>query len=269
MREQSVAEPEAVTAALLRDWSRLCGAIGPGALVKQTGAALFVTGIAAPTLNCVFATRPGALAQDIDDLLGLVANRGLPYCLQLRPGADPELDAIARDRGMTPEDPIPLMVLELGVVALGETAANPTLVIRGLTSAESRLHASILASGFDAPVELFELLMTPAVLSLPAARCYVGNVEQEPVTTAFGFTERDHVGIYNVATVPGHRGRGYGTAITARAVLDGFTSGASVAYLQSSVAGYRVYERLGFRTLEKWTLWISSPEASSDPPSRT
>jgi GNAT superfamily N-acetyltransferase len=263
LREQSVAEPEAVTAALLRDWSRLCGAIGPRALVKQTaGATLFATGIAAPTLNCVFATGPAAVAKDIDDLLGLVANRDLPYCLQLRPGADPQLEAVARDRGMTPENPIPLMVFERGVVALDETAVNSGLVLRELTSAESRLHTSILASGFDAPMELFELLMTPAVLSLPGARCYVGDVEQEPVTTAFGFTERDHVGIYNVATVPGHRGRGYGTAITARAVLDGFTSGASVAYLQSSVVGYRVYERLGFRTLEKWTVWISAAEAS-------
>jgi GNAT superfamily N-acetyltransferase len=163
---------------------------------------------------------------------------------------------------MTPENPIPLMVFERGVVALADTAVNSGLVLRELTSAESRLHTSILASGFDAPMELFELLMTPAVLSLPAARCYVGDVEQEPVTTAFGFTERDHVGIYNVATVPRHRGRGYGTAITARAVLDGFASGASVAYLQSSVVGYRVYERLGFRTLETWTVWISAAEAS-------
>jgi len=149
LREQSVAEPEAVTAALLRDWSRLCGAMGPGAFVEAAaGATLFATGIASPTLNCVFATGPAAAARDINDLLGLVANRGLPCCLQLRPGADPQLEAVARDRGMTPTDPIPLMVLERGVVALDETAVNSPLVLRELTSAESRLHASILGQRF-------------------------------------------------------------------------------------------------------------------------
>jgi Acetyltransferase (GNAT) family len=225
-----------------------------------------VTGIAAPTLNCVFATRSDARAQDVHDLLSLVASRGLPYCLQLGPRADPELAAIALDRGMRREDSIPLMVLERGVADLGQIAANPLLVIRGLTSRECDLHASILARGFEAPAELFEQLITPAVLTLPGARCYVGTFDRQPVTTALGLTDRDHVGIYNVATVPGQRGHGFGAAITGRAVQDGFTSGASLAYLQSSVAGYGVYEQLGFRTLETWTVWISSPEASSDPP---
>jgi N-acetylglutamate synthase len=268
--ERSVADPEAVTAGLLRDWSRLCGAIGPGALVKETAtAALFVTGIAAPALNCVFVTHPRALAREVDDLLGLAADRGLPYCLQLRPGTGPELDAIARERGMTPEDPIPLMVLEPGVVALDEVAATPPLVIRRLAAGESGLHASVLAAGFGAPAKLFEQLINPAVLSLPSARCYLGTLGREPVTTAFGFTDRDLVGIYNVATLPGHRGRGYGAAITARAVLDGFAVGASAAYLQSSEAGYGVYERLGFKTLEMWGVWISPPEGSADQPPRT
>jgi N-acetylglutamate synthase len=234
--------------------------------VKETaGASLFVTGIAAPTLNCVFGARRDASPRDVSDLLSLVASRRLPHCLQLRPGAKPELEAIARDRGMSAEEPIPLMVLERNVAALDQIQADPLLVIRELTSGECGLHASILASGFEAPVELFEQLITPAVLTLPGAQCYVGAVDRQPVTTALGFTDRDHVGIYNVATVPTQRGHGYGAAITARAVRDGFAAGASVAYLQSSDAGYRVYEHLGFRTLETWALWISSPDASTNP----
>ena len=42
-----------------------------------------------------------------------------------------------------------------------------------------------------------------------------------------------------------------------RAVLDGFNAGASVAYPQSSPMGLRVYERLGFQTLETWSVWIT------------
>jgi predicted GNAT family acetyltransferase len=66
----------------------------------------------------------------------------------------------------------------------------------------------------------------------------------------------DYVGVFNVATPPEHRRRGYGAAITARVVSDGLAAGARWAWLQSSPAGYRVYEELGFRTLERWLAWV-------------
>jgi hypothetical protein len=226
----------------------------------SAGAALFVTGVASPTLNCVFVTGPDAPPQEVDDLLSIVAMRGLPYSLQLRPGVGPELEALARDRGMRAEGSVPLMVLERPAATIEQVAENPGLVFRKLASKECGLHASILASGFGAPVELFEQLITPALLLIPGVGCYVGTVDGLPVTTALGFTDRDNVGIYNVATVPGQRGHGYGGAVTVRTVLDGFAAGASVAYLQSSEEGYGVYERLGFRTLEKWRVWISSTD---------
>lgn len=63
------------------------------------------------------------------------------------------------------------------------------------------------------------------------------------------------------ATPPENRGHGYGAAITARAVRDGFTSGARFAWLHSSPEGFGVYEKLGFRTVEEWGPWISEGHA--------
>jgi len=68
----------------------------------------------------------------------------------------------------------------------------------------------------------------------------------------------NHVGLFNVATLPAHRRRGYGAAITERAVRDGLDRGARWAWLQSSTAGYGVYEKLGFRTQQSWECWISA-----------
>jgi predicted GNAT family acetyltransferase len=62
---------------------------------------------------------------------------------------------------------------------------------------------------------------------------------------------------FNIATPPADRRRGYGAAVTARAVTDGLAAGARWSWLQSSVAGYPVYERLGFRTVESWQSWLS------------
>jgi hypothetical protein len=46
--------------------------------------------------------------------------------------------------------------------------------------------------------------------------------------------------------------------VTTRAVADGLAAGAKWAWLQSSEPGYPVYERLGFRTAEGWSCWLSA-----------
>jgi len=63
------------------------------------------------------------------------------------------------------------------------------------------------------------------------------------------------VGIFNVATPPEHRGHGYGAAITAQAIHDGFAAGAELSWLQSSAMGESVYRRLGFRAVESYVLF--------------
>ena len=83
---------------------------------------------------------------------------------------------------------------------------------------------------------------------------YVGRVDGRDVSTAVGFTSGDAVGIFNVATPPEHRGRGYGAALTAAAAAEGFAAGAEFAWLQSSALGLPVYRRLGFREVETYVL---------------
>jgi len=61
-----------------------------------------------------------------------------------------------------------------------------------------------------------------------------------------------------VATAAEYRGRGYGAAVTRRCLEAGHTAGACWAFLQSSSAGLRVYEALGFETVERWGVWATS-----------
>jgi predicted GNAT family acetyltransferase len=61
-----------------------------------------------------------------------------------------------------------------------------------------------------------------------------------------------------VATPPEHRGKGYGAAVTARAVLEGFGQGADLAGLQASALGEPVYRRMGFREVLRY-LVLSRP----------
>ena len=164
--------------------------------------------------------------------------------------------AVAAEGDLVPVDDMPIMRLDDPAKLDAARVAAPRLVIRELEPDEAAIHAHVAASGFGEDPNHFVRLLPPAVMSVAGLRTYVGEIDGEVVTTALGVTRRDCVGVFNVATPPEHQRRGYGAAITVRVVDDGLREGARWAWLQSSPSGYRVYEALGFRTLERWLTWV-------------
>jgi ribosomal protein S18 acetylase RimI-like enzyme len=219
----------------------------------RDGVVTVVTGLPVPTLNGVWALGDGVRAPELVQALRAVEASGVPYCLQARPAC---LDAAAAAVGAAALAPagteIPLLVLDgpLGC------AGAPGLTIRALGLADSGLHGALAARAFDAGAEIFDCV-TDAALTLAGVRVYLGEVEGEPVTTALAVTVGDAVAIFNVATPPEHRRRGYGAAITGRILNDALADGARWAWLQSTPDGAGIYERLGFRPLESWECWLS------------
>jgi ribosomal protein S18 acetylase RimI-like enzyme len=79
---------------------------------------------------------------------------------------------------------------------------------------------------------------------------YVGYLDGEPISTAAIVMGGDAMGVYNVATVPDHRRCGYGEAVMRHALADARNRhGVERALLQSTPAGYKLYRRMGFRTV--------------------
>jgi N-acetylglutamate synthase len=250
-------DADVVARALAETWQHLARAL-PGAwTVRDGGAIALVSGVSIPTLNGVWAERTDADPVAIAGLLDRVAATGLPYCLQLRPGADPALARLAADRSMSPGEEIPLMVTDQPGNLSG-LRPPARLSIRQLSPEEAQLHAAIAAAGYEAPEELFQQLMTADVLDLPGVRCYAGEADGQAVTTGIGVTLTGSVGVFNIATPPAHRRHGYGAALTVRAIADGLAAGANWSWLQSSPVGYAIYGRLGFRTVETWPCWVSA-----------
>jgi GNAT superfamily N-acetyltransferase len=58
-----------------------------------------------------------------------------------------------------------------------------------------------------------------------------------------------------VGTVPEHRRRGIGAAVTRAATIAGFELGARAVALQASPMGHPVYARMGFRTVGRYRVW--------------
>jgi ribosomal protein S18 acetylase RimI-like enzyme len=249
-------DTETVAQAFAETWRWLLNC-SPGWWGEVEGGAVGgVTGVRLPGLNGVWAYDAHVEPEAIEHLLGRVASTGLPHCLQAREEAAEALAGLAARRGMIPDEDVPLMVLE----AAGDLSdAGPgELIIRELSLVERPVHTTLAAAGFETDQEHFDRLITPEVAGLAGARCYVGEMDGEAVTTGFGLTRGEWVAIFNIATPPAHRRRGYGAAVTARAVRDGFKDGASRAWLQSSPAGRRVYEQLGFKTVSLWRCWIAA-----------
>jgi N-acetylglutamate synthase len=252
-----IIDADVVAAALADTWEHLASAL-PGAwTIRDGGVIAWVSGVSLPTLNGVWAERADADPAVAAQLLDQAGATGLPYCLELRPGASPALSQLASASSMSLAEELPLMVAETpGDVSDIKQPAG--LVIRQLAPEEAGLHAQVAAAGFEAPVDLFRQLMTADVMRLPGVRVYVGSVGDEAVTTGMGITLGRSVGVFSIATPPQYRRHGYGAAVTARAMADGVAAGASWSWLQSSQIGYATYGRLGFRTVETWPCWISA-----------
>ena len=250
-------QPDTVAAALAEEWARMIATQEQGWSRFDGGGLAAVTGVPFPSLNGVWAHGTEPSPDTIGALLDEVAATGLPYCLQVRPAASELLGEVARGRGMElADEDMPLMALD------GELTAAPPppdLRLRQIAPEEVAIHVHLLAEGFGVPEEHFTALVPEETLELDGMRCYVGEVDGEALVTGFGLTSGDHVGIFNVATAPGARRRGFGEALTARAVADGFAAGAAWAWLQSSPSGFGIYERLGFRLVESWDLWVALP----------
>jgi ribosomal protein S18 acetylase RimI-like enzyme len=87
---------------------------------------------------------------------------------------------------------------------------------------------------------------------------YVGYVDGEPVTTAALVAGGGVVGVYNVATLPGHQKHGYGEAVMRHAMAEVQRErGMERVILQSTPAGLKLYERMGFRTVARVAVYSS------------
>jgi GNAT superfamily N-acetyltransferase len=87
---------------------------------------------------------------------------------------------------------------------------------------------------------------------------WVGYMDGEPVSTAATVIGGGAIGVYNVATMPEHQKRGYGETVMRHAVADAQRRhGIAQTILQSTPAGHRLYQRMGFRTVTNIAVYAS------------
>jgi ribosomal protein S18 acetylase RimI-like enzyme len=203
--------------------------------------------------NGVWVLRPGLNRDRLGSVLDEIAASGVPYCLQATVTAH-DARGLVEGRGMEREPDIPLMALT-DPRALAALRDHEALTVCRLTAAEASLFGKVAGTGFGLRPELFASGISPDVLELPGVGCYVGFAGGDGVATAMGVAIGEHVGVYNVSTIPAYRRRGFGATLTAAVILDAFAQGARVAWLQSSPEALTLYRALGFSTVDVWRCW--------------
>lgn len=206
--------------------------------------------------NAVWAAGPGegpavrALGPAIAEIEGRGADPGVVLIGERTPG----VEEAARDLGFAWHEDLPGMVVDAASLRI---PAEPACELVLVGSDPDLLEAAqgVTARGFEAPREPFDAYFATAVGSEPVD-LWLAYVDGEPVSTATGVLLEDALGVFNVATPPEHRRKGYGAWLTAHAIRRGFEAGASFAYLQSSEMGFRVYEGLGFEQVSTYRLFV-------------
>jgi ribosomal protein S18 acetylase RimI-like enzyme len=135
----------------------------------------------------------------------------------------------------------------------------PALEIRKVHDPDTRdAFCAIASVCFHVPIQWFlEVFDNLAVWDHFAA--YVGYVGGEPVSTTAIVMGGQAIGVYNVATIPQHQRQGYGEAIMRYALEQAYLEhGTERSILQSTPAGARLYQRMGYRVVAKIAVYASA-----------
>lgn len=203
------------------------------------------TGLPVAFFNGVYPTGPVEEPDKlIADATAFMAERGVPWLLWVRGGMNEALLDAGRRAGLTNAGGPPAMALS----AIPEMPPLPEgleiTVVRNV--AELNVARDVGARGFEMPREFVDVLAAESMLNDPTVAIVTGSVDGVPVSTALVGVTGTTAGIYNVATPPEHRRRGYGEAITWAAVAEGRRLGCDHSVLQASPMGAPIYRQMGY-----------------------
>jgi ribosomal protein S18 acetylase RimI-like enzyme len=110
----------------------------------------------------------------------------------------------------------------------------------------ARLLADLWTPPDEQVIEFYRIVAPLVLADDSALRPYVGYLEDRPVCTAEVTIGGGVVGLYNISTVTACRGRGFGTAVTVKPLLDALREGFEFAVLQAAAEGVGIYRKVGF-----------------------
>jgi ribosomal protein S18 acetylase RimI-like enzyme len=226
---------EVVAGNLRESFRAIAGSRGPGEIRELRGVSIAAAGVAFQMFNTAFLSTPVATEADLAQRIFLPSlhfdARGLEWSYWvcedwLAPRLRKRSREIFENHGLRHSVDLP-----------------------GMVAATQEAFCALGSLCFHVPLSWFrEVFDSPSVWERFEA--WVGYVDGEPVSTAATVLGAGAIGVYNVATVPERQRRGYGEAVMRHALEQArCLYGIECSILQSTPAGYRLYQRMGYRTV--------------------
>jgi ribosomal protein S18 acetylase RimI-like enzyme len=213
-----------------------------------------LTPVAMPVFNSVAAARLDS--QNVEPAIAAAKERarskGVPLMWWVYPGNEPaDLSRRLLANGFQLSERSPGMSLELGDADVITGAMGGEVSIALVDAATAGRWCEVFSDGFGF-ARTFGNAFLPFAIKVATKpngplRNYALYSNDEMVATASLALHAGIAGIYNVATLPKARGKGFASALTAHVAAEARASNATIAALQASEMGLNVYRRLGFR----------------------
>jgi len=212
------------------------------------------TGMPVAAFNPTFVVEPpGDPAAALERVRAFYARAGLAGEVNASGDAAAAIADAARSAGLVAGHRIPCMLL---APLVATTPATPDLEVRRVEDALAlQTFNDICAEAFGLDRPILAVLDDPRMLGVPGFGFHLGLVDGRAVGTAMTCCIDGVVLVCNVATLPSHRRRGIGEAMTWSAVNHGIEAGCDLAFLQATSDGLPLYERMGFRHAEETQTW--------------
>lgn len=220
--------------------------------------------------NCVLPLYPGELpvGEKARRCEALFRDAGLPSCFKLTSGSEPpELDGFLQQRGYVVEAETAVQMRALGHADCLEAVPPPgdIRVVADLGTGRLADYGRLNGLSDDAAAKT-ERIMRRIPGGVVLAWGHAGS--GETVACCALAREDGCALVFGIAVDPSARGRGWGTAVTAHALLHARSSGAHLAFLQVDVhnaPALRVYHRLGFREAYRyWYRVLPAPDTGTE-----
>lgn len=242
-------------------WYRLMGAASEGARALEADGVLAALVPAAPeraVVNAVVYRSAGQLEAAYDDVAAAYREIGAKWTVWVPPGEDGDAAArLLEARGHVLDGQPMAMGRRLDGLDRPTEEELPEWTSDGRLEEVGAVNDSAYPFGTDS--------FSRALRSLPdgAVTVYVARDGGRAVGC---MTIADHEGnseVQMVAVAPEARGRGIAGKLLRHALADAAERGNETATLVATTMGSPVYEREGFRALERISMWEWSPSASS------
>ncbi|MFG0330380.1 MAG: GNAT family N-acetyltransferase [Phycisphaerales bacterium] len=232
--------------------------LAPDDALKSPTCFRYITGEPHPFGNLALFNRSAAPA-DIAREAAPLGDTDVPSAiLFLDEGAPEQLDA-ASILGFVPAESMPLMSVTPDT--LTPTTLPDGYTFREVTVDEADDWARAVSDGYGLPLAVGSLFgVDRAAASAPgAAHYYAAEHDGRMVSTSLVYLHDGLAGIYGVATLPEHRGKGLGAHLTAEPLRLAWDRGYATGLLQASEMGAPVYTRIGFRAHGHMALLVRMP----------